>query len=210
MVKWNGVLPFYAEGNFQEFYFLLEVGRPTLWPSLTVFSRKITWYCLCCYIAKHMARISYADYRVNELTILCYIWLTYSILSGAQQRYGEKARACHGEWCEGLWGTCSGNKSLLGLYLRQCSSCTNRAFNFQVIATGKLGPHRAESMKAKDGYMISSVHLVNQYIDVVARHVLLRQFWGLLLDLKLVAINKWNFFFTKLRLMFYFLLAFRV
>jgi ribosomal protein S3 len=45
----------------------------------------------------------------------------------------------------------------------------------QVIVSGKLRAQRAKSMKFKDGYMISSGHPVNQYIDGAVRHVLLRQ-----------------------------------
>ena len=44
--------------------------------------------------------------------------------------------------------------------------------------SGKLRAQRAKSMKFKDGYMISSGHPVNQYIDGAVRHVLLRQVWG--------------------------------
>lgn len=45
----------------------------------------------------------------------------------------------------------------------------------QVIVSGKLRAQRAKSMKFKDGYMISSGHPVNLYIDSAVRHVLLRQ-----------------------------------
>ncbi|KAM3384362.1 hypothetical protein ACQJBY_008801 [Aegilops geniculata] len=45
----------------------------------------------------------------------------------------------------------------------------------EVIVSGKLRAQRAKSMKFKDGYMISSGHPVNQYIDGAVRHVLLRQ-----------------------------------
>ncbi|KAI5069167.1 hypothetical protein GOP47_0015468 [Adiantum capillus-veneris] len=45
----------------------------------------------------------------------------------------------------------------------------------EVIASGKLRAQRAKSMKFKDGYMISSGHPVNLYIDSAVRHVLLRQ-----------------------------------
>lgn len=41
--------------------------------------------------------------------------------------------------------------------------------------SGKLRAQRAKSMKFKDGYMISSGHPVNEYIDSAVRHVLLRQ-----------------------------------
>ena len=55
--------------------------------------------------------------------------------------------------------------------------------------SGKLRAQRAKSMKFKDGYMISSGHPVNQYIDGAVRHVLLRQVWGLL-HIELVAVHK--------------------
>ncbi|CAL5061693.1 unnamed protein product [Urochloa humidicola] len=45
----------------------------------------------------------------------------------------------------------------------------------EVIVSGKLRAQRAKSMKFKDGYMISSGHPVNLYIDSAVRHVLLRQ-----------------------------------
>ncbi|XVE97918.1 hypothetical protein REPUB_Repub03eG0060300 [Reevesia pubescens] len=45
----------------------------------------------------------------------------------------------------------------------------------EVIVSGKLRAQRAKSMKFKDGYMISSGHPVNEYIDSAVRHVLLRQ-----------------------------------
>ncbi|RLN32830.1 40S ribosomal protein S3-3-like [Panicum miliaceum] len=45
----------------------------------------------------------------------------------------------------------------------------------EVIVSGKLRAPRAKSMKFKDGYMISSGHPVNLYIDSAVRHVLLRQ-----------------------------------
>ncbi|CAN0862192.1 40S ribosomal protein S3-3 [Linum grandiflorum] len=43
------------------------------------------------------------------------------------------------------------------------------------IVSGKLRAQRAKSMKFKDGYMISSGHPVNEYINFAVRHVLLRQ-----------------------------------
>ncbi|CAI0387504.1 unnamed protein product [Linum tenue] len=45
----------------------------------------------------------------------------------------------------------------------------------EVIVSGKLRAQRAKSMKFMDGYMISSGHPVNEYIDSAVRHVLLRQ-----------------------------------
>ncbi|GKV24773.1 hypothetical protein SLEP1_g34342 [Rubroshorea leprosula] len=45
----------------------------------------------------------------------------------------------------------------------------------EVIVSGKLRAQRAKSMKFKDGYMISSGHPMNEYIDSAIRHVLLRQ-----------------------------------
>ncbi|KAG8099394.1 hypothetical protein GUJ93_ZPchr0013g35646 [Zizania palustris] len=45
----------------------------------------------------------------------------------------------------------------------------------EVIVSAKLGALRAKSIKFKDGYMISSGHPVNLYIDSAVRHVLLRQ-----------------------------------
>ncbi|KAE8675963.1 40S ribosomal protein S3-3 [Hibiscus syriacus] len=44
-----------------------------------------------------------------------------------------------------------------------------------VMESGAKGCERAKSMKFKDGYMISSGHPVNEYIDSAVRHVLLRQ-----------------------------------
>jgi small subunit ribosomal protein S3e len=41
-------------------------------------------------------------------------------------------------------------------------------------------------MKFKDGYMISSGHPVNLYIDSAVRHVLLRQVWCLVSDVILL------------------------
>ncbi|XWS26617.1 hypothetical protein CRYUN_Cryun26dG0046300 [Craigia yunnanensis] len=51
----------------------------------------------------------------------------------------------------------------------------NGAKGCEVIVSGKLRAQRAKSMKFKDGYMISSGHPVNEYIDSAVRHVLLRQ-----------------------------------
>ena len=45
----------------------------------------------------------------------------------------------------------------------------------EVIVSGKLRAQRAKAMKFKDGYMISSGHPVNEYIDGAVRHVMLRQ-----------------------------------
>lgn len=53
--------------------------------------------------------------------------------------------------------------------------CARVRAHIQVIVSGKLRAQRAKSMKFKDGYMISSGHPVNLYIDSAVRHVLLRQ-----------------------------------
>jgi len=45
----------------------------------------------------------------------------------------------------------------------------------EVIVSGKLRAARAKSMKFKDGYMVSSGHPVEEYIDFAVRHVMLRQ-----------------------------------
>jgi hypothetical protein len=45
----------------------------------------------------------------------------------------------------------------------------------EVIVSGKLRAARAKSMKFKDGYMVSSGHPKNVYVDGAVRHVLLRQ-----------------------------------
>ena len=45
----------------------------------------------------------------------------------------------------------------------------------EVIVSGKLRAQRAKAMKFKDGFMVSSGHPVNEYIDAAVRHVMLRQ-----------------------------------
>ena len=65
----------------------------------------------------------------------------------------------------------------------QCRACygvlrfimESGAKGCEVIVSGKLRAQRAKAMKFKDGYMISSGHPVNEYIDGAVRHVMLRQ-----------------------------------
>mmetsp|Transcript_20999 Transcript_20999/g.59934 ORF Transcript_20999/g.59934 Transcript_20999/m.59934 type:complete len:232 (+) Transcript_20999:45-740(+) len=51
----------------------------------------------------------------------------------------------------------------------------NGAKGCEVIVSGKLRAQRAKSMKFKDGYMISSGHPREEYVDSAVRHVLMRQ-----------------------------------
>ncbi|MCO5607648.1 hypothetical protein L7F22_061846 [Adiantum nelumboides] len=73
------------------------------------------------------------------------------------------------------------HKLLGGLAVRRACNAVRRfvmesdAKRCEIIVSGKLRGQRAKYLKFKDGYMISSGHPVNPYVDSAVRHVLFRQ-----------------------------------
>lgn len=51
----------------------------------------------------------------------------------------------------------------------------NNAKGCEIIVSGKLRAQRAKSMKFKDGYMLKTGYVTEQWVDTAVRHVLLRQ-----------------------------------
>ncbi|KAH7423248.1 hypothetical protein KP509_12G046300 [Ceratopteris richardii] len=115
--------------------------------------------------------------RIRELTSL--VQKRFNFPEGTVELYAEKVNnrgLCAIAQAESLR-----YKLLGGLAVRRACYGVLRfvmesgAKGCEVIVSGKLRAQRAKSMKFKDGYMISSGHPVNLYIDSAVRHVLLRQ-----------------------------------
>ncbi|XP_047062714.1 40S ribosomal protein S3-3-like isoform X1 [Lolium rigidum] len=115
--------------------------------------------------------------RIRELTSV--VQKRFNFPDGSVELYAEKVMnrgLCAVAQAESLR-----YKLLGGLAVRRACYGVLRfvmesgAKGCEVIVSGKLRAQRAKSMKFKDGYMISSGHPVNQYIDGAVRHVLLRQ-----------------------------------
>ncbi|KAL5196606.1 hypothetical protein ABZP36_000118 [Zizania latifolia] len=115
--------------------------------------------------------------RIRELTSV--VQKRFNFPEYGVELYAEKVNS------RGLWAIAQAEslryKLLGGLAVRRACYGVLRfvmesgAKGCEVIVSGKLRAQRAKSMKFKDGYMISSGHPVNLYIDSAIRHVLLRQ-----------------------------------
>ncbi|XP_040381620.1 40S ribosomal protein S3-1-like isoform X1 [Oryza brachyantha] len=119
--------------------------------------------------------------RIRELTSV--VQKRFSFPENGVELYAEKVNnrgLCAIAQAESLRYKLLGGLAVRSTFARACYGVLrfvmeSGAKGCEVIVSGKLRAQRAKSMKFKDGYMISSGHPVNLYIDSAVRHVLLRQ-----------------------------------
>ncbi|MCO5607649.1 hypothetical protein L7F22_061847 [Adiantum nelumboides] len=129
--------------------------------------------------------------RIKELT--CLVQKRFNFADGTLKLYVAKINR------PGLFASAQAeslrHKLLGGLAFRRACNAVRRfvmesgAKGCEIIVSGKLRGQRAKYLKFKDGYMISSGHPVNLYVDSAVRHVLFRQ--GVL-GIKVTIMMNWD------------------
>jgi len=115
--------------------------------------------------------------RIRELTSV--VQKRFNFQDGSVELYAEKVNnrgRCAMAQCESLR-----YKLLGGLAVRRAANGVLRfimesgALGCEVTISGKLRAQRAKTMKFSDGFMITSGHPCDHFVDAAVRHVMLRQ-----------------------------------